>query len=216
MNVKLFYEATEKKSKNKKEFNWNHSWVFSNFYSDGYIMIDGTKWLNVEHYFQAQKFNIDNEKYQEYYNIMKNVDSPKKAKMLGSQKKDMRFGKKWKINKINDHRLVNDVIDKYNDLKMREDWNDIKIMVMFKALYNKFKQNKNLHNILINEIKDNDYLVEHTTRDKIWGDGGDKGTDEKGSNLLGKLLTSLHHVMKYENCDNMPEEIKNKIKDINL
>ena len=65
-------------------------------------------------------------------------------------------------------------------------------------------------------IKDNDYLVEHTTRDKIWGDGGDKGTDEKGSNLLGKLLTSLHHVMKYENCDNMPEEIKNKIKDINL
>lgn len=35
----------------------------------------------------------------EYSNIIKEADSPMKTKMLGSQKKNLSFGKKWKINK---------------------------------------------------------------------------------------------------------------------
>lgn len=44
---------------------------FSNFYTKKPIDIDNYLWLNVEHYFQAQKF-ID---YPEYYAIIQSCDS---------------------------------------------------------------------------------------------------------------------------------------------
>jgi len=50
---------------------------FSNFYTKKPIDIDNDLWLNVEHYFQAQKF-ID---YPEYYKIIKPCDSHKNLKI---------------------------------------------------------------------------------------------------------------------------------------
>ena len=34
-------------------------------------------------------------------------------------------------------------------------------------------------------------MVEHTPRDKYWGDGGDGGTGARGLNTLGKLLMKV-------------------------
>ena len=61
-------------------------------------------------------------------------------------------------------------------------------------------------------IPDNAILVEHTTRDKIWADGGDGGSGKKGQNWLGKILTALSWYYKYGDCGNMPPSLKKSIK----
>ena len=58
-------------------------------------------------------------------------------------------------------------------------------------------------------IPDNALMVEHTTRDTVWADGG---TGERGTNYLGKILTVLHHVLKYKNCDKMSKELRKKVR----
>lgn len=72
-------------SKTKGPFGWG-----SNFYplKNG-VLIGGVRWNDTETYFQAMKFK--NLKSLDYYNLFKVVDSPMKAKALGSQKKLSRF-----------------------------------------------------------------------------------------------------------------------------
>ena len=189
-------------------------YFFSNFYTEKVsLLIDGEKWINTEQYFQAMKFRgvKATRRMIEYSNIIKIADSPLKTKLLGAQKKDMRFGKKWKVNKKTDHRLINDVIDEYKDLKMRDDWEKAGFLVMIKALYSKFNQYVHLKKQIMN-IPDNTYIIEHTTRDSNWGDGGDRGTGIKGKNKLGKILTCIVYYMKYGNCcSNMSKELKQKL-----
>jgi hypothetical protein len=61
-------------------------------------------------------------------------------------------------------------------------------------------------------IPDNTYIIEHTTRDSNWGDGGDNGTGTKGKNKLGKILTCIVYYMKYGDCSNMSKELSKKLK----
>lgn len=56
---------------------------------------------------------------------------------------------------------------------------------MRKALYTKFTRHLNLQKILLDT--QNAELIEHTTRDSYWADGG----DSSGKNMLGKLLMEL-------------------------
>ena len=72
----------------------------------------------------------------------------------------------------------------------RNDWEDIKIDIMRKALLAKFTQHKHLRQLLL-RTGDN-MLIEHTPYDKFWGDGGD-GT---GDNHLGLLLMEIRHDLK--------------------
>lgn len=188
----------------KDEFGWG-----SNFYPTKPLVIDGEIWQNTEQYFQAMKFRTTDRKGYEYSNIIKEADSPMKVKCLGTQKKHV-YGGKWKINKKTDHRITNDVIQEYKDVKMRSDWEHVKVKVMIKALFAKFKEPDLC--VKITSIPDNALLVEHTTRDSVWGDGGDGGTGEKGKNYLGKILTVMSHVLKYGNCDRMSEELKRVVK----
>lgn len=188
---------------------------FSNFYTEkNPLVIKGEKWTNTEQYFQAMKFRGDQAtpKMLEYSNIIKNADSPQKIKLLGTQRKNMRFGKKWKVNKKTDNRLINDVVDEYKDLKMRTDWNESSVKVMVIALYYKFNQYPNLKKEIMN-IPDNTYIIEHSTRDAIWGDGGDGGTGTIGKNKLGKILTVLVYIIKYGDCSKIPDKLKKKIKE---
>ena len=102
LNKILFYDSK------------NPYYFFSNFYTEKIpLLIEGEKWTNTEQYFQAMKFRGKKAtpRMIEYSNIIKIADSPMKTKLLGAQKKDMRFGKKWKVNKNTEHRLINDVID---------------------------------------------------------------------------------------------------------
>lgn len=71
----------------------------------------------------------------------------------------------------------------------REDWEQIKMEVMLKALLAKFIQHKELRMLLIKT--GSRQLVEHTSNDSFWGDGGD-GT---GQNNLGKLLMKIRDIM---------------------
>ncbi|MBK7995419.1 MAG: NADAR family protein [Blastocatellia bacterium] len=75
-------------------------------------------------------------------------------------------------------------------VKIRSDWESVKESIMRKALVAKFTQHPELTKILLNT---NDaILIEHTTNDSYWGDGGD-GT---GKNRLGHLLMSVREELR--------------------
>jgi len=68
---------------------------------------------------------------------------------------------------------------------LRSDWESIKDEVMFEALKLKFDSNEDLRKILLST--GDAILVEHTSNDSYWGDGG----DGSGKNKLGILLMRL-------------------------
>lgn len=133
-----------------------------------------------------------------------------KTKMLGHQKKH-HYGGKWKVNNKTNSALVHDIIDKYRDIKIRENWDTLRLFVMTIAVYAKFTQYPELYKY-ITSLPDNIYLVEHTKRDKIWADGGDGGDGTIGKNYLGKILTALSFCLKHGSCDTMDPILKEKIK----
>lgn len=153
---------------------------FSNFYTKNPINIDNHFWLNVEHYFQAQKFVHE----PEYYQIIQTCDSPQKFKNLGCQKKTQ-YSAKWVVNKQSDKRLLNDIVDQYKHLKIREDWDTIRDSIMKKALLAKFTNDPNLKKLLIET--DNREIIEASPKDSYWGWGKNKD----GLNKLGKLLMEV-------------------------
>jgi hypothetical protein len=68
---------------------------------------------------------------------------------------------------------------------LRKDWESVKERVMYAALEAKFTQHEELRELLLGT--GDATLVEHTAKDRYWGDGGD-GT---GRNRLGHLLMRL-------------------------
>ena len=71
----------------------------------------------------------------------------------------------------------------------RSDWEDIKISIMRKALLAKFTQHKNLRQMLLRT--GDRRLIEHSPRDKFWGNGG----DDSGENRLGWLLMEVRQFL---------------------
>lgn len=69
--------------------------------------------------------------------------------------------------------------------QQRPDWYQVRESVMLEVLRAKFKQNRELAELL--QATGDAYIVEHTCRDAFWADGGD-GT---GKNRLGHLLMQL-------------------------
>ena len=67
----------------------------------------------------------------------------------------------------------------------RSDWESVKDDVMLKALHMKFRQHDKLRRKLLETGEKK--LVEHTSNDSYWGDGG----DGSGRNTLGKLLMQV-------------------------
>jgi ribA/ribD-fused uncharacterized protein len=75
---------------------------------------------------------------------------------------------------------------------LRKDWETVKEDIMRDALYAKFTQHSDLHELLLST--GDALLVEHTRNDRYWGDGGD-GT---GRNRLGLLLVELREKLRKE------------------
>ena len=73
---------------------------------------------------------------------------------------------------------------------LRSDWEKVKLSVMYKALLAKFSQHKDLKDLLLQT--GNRELIEHTSNDSYWGDGG----DGRGQNNLGKLLMRVRNVLR--------------------
>lgn len=70
-------------------------------------------------------------------------------------------------------------------LPLRRDWDSVKVEVMRTALRAKFTQHPELRTLLLSTGTAK--LVEHTSNDAYWGDGG----DGSGKNMLGRLLMKL-------------------------
>lgn len=152
---------------------------FSNFYEKAPFTIDGKTWPTTEHYFQAAKF--DNP---EYVELIRTASTPNKAFILGGQKKKGGYAGKWPLNK-KDTRTLNEVIDDYAHLKIRSDWDTVKLVEMEKALFAKFSQNAGLKKLLLGT--GDAIIIEDSPRDSYWG----IGKDGKGQNMLGKLLMKV-------------------------
>jgi len=71
----------------------------------------------------------------------------------------------------------------------RDDWNDVKLKVMYLALLAKFTQHERLSALLLSTGRRK--IAEHTFTDNVWGDGG----DGRGQNYLGKLLMDVRCVI---------------------
>ena len=70
-------------------------------------------------------------------------------------------------------------------VRIRRDWEAIKLDVMRKGLRAKFTQHEALRRLLL-DTRDAT-LVEHVASDSFWGDGG----TGRGKNWLGRLLMEL-------------------------
>ncbi len=68
---------------------------------------------------------------------------------------------------------------------LRKDWESVKDEIMYAALRAKFTQHFELRSKLFET--GNAKIIEHTTKDRYWGDGG----DGSGKNMLGILLMKL-------------------------
>ena len=101
--------------------------------------------------------------------------------------------------------ILNDLVKYYKSkgVQIRNDWNKIKDYIMLKALRFKFKQNAHLREILLNT--GNALLIEHTSRDSYWGDGGN-GT---GHNKLGLLLMQVRNELTKKDKDKDKNHNKN-------
>lgn len=75
---------------------------------------------------------------------------------------------------------------------LREDWESVKEEVMYEALRAKFTQHADLQKTLLSTGERQ--LIEHTSRDSYWGDGG----DGNGKNRLGHLLMRLRTELREE------------------
>lgn len=75
---------------------------------------------------------------------------------------------------------------------LRPDWESVKIDLMRKALYAKFKSNEQIKQVLLS-TKDAK-IVENSPRDYFWGCGSNK----KGLNKLGLLLMETRDKLRKE------------------
>jgi hypothetical protein len=77
-------------------------------------------------------------------------------------------------------------------LRLRPDWEAVKVAVMRKAVEAKFAQHADLAAMLL--ATGDAALVEHTPNDEFWGDGG----DGSGRNVLGRILMDVRAVLRQD------------------
>ncbi len=75
---------------------------------------------------------------------------------------------------------------------LRPDWDAVKAETMYEGVRAKFTQHMELRALLLGT--GNARIVEHTRRDRYWGDGG----DGSGRNLLGELLMRVRAELRAE------------------
>lgn len=81
-------------------------------------------------------------------------------------------------------------IGRSRDLPLRADWEEVKIGVMLNVVLAKFSQHEDLKRLLLSTGEA--MIIEHTSNDSYWADGG----DGSGKNMLGRLLMFAREVLK--------------------
>jgi len=75
---------------------------------------------------------------------------------------------------------------------LRRDWESAKVNVMREAVMEKFTQHEELRKFLL--ATGDAMIIEHTSSDDYWGDGG----DGKGKNMLGRILMDVRAKLSEE------------------
>jgi ribA/ribD-fused uncharacterized protein len=137
------------------------------------LVIDRRPWPTTEHYYQAQKFPAR----PDIQEAIRNAPSPEAAVAIARQ------------------------YEPPHTSLLREDWKDVNVGIMKKALQEKFRQNPNLQRVLF--FTGTRELVEASPHDKFWGDPSrapERGSANyaKGQNMLGKLLMELREQLRQE------------------
>jgi N-glycosidase YbiA len=126
------------------------------------IQLEGTFWQTVEHYYQAQKF-VGTENERLIVTIQ-NVKTPMEAATIGRDR----------------------------TCKVRPDWEQVKIQVMWQGVLTKFLTHTDIQEILL-ETGD-ELIVEDSPIDYYWGCGQDK----TGQNQLGKILMKVRQEIRQQ------------------
>lgn len=150
---------------------------YSNF-SPYSVVIEGIKYQTVEHYFQSQKFTDS-----WYRELIKNANTPGIARLLAHQ--EIGGGYKWRTD-------LNPYIQKSIDqeIKWIENWENIKLDIMYVGIYAKFTQHLDLQQKLLDT--GNAEIAENSPRDNYWG----IGKNRDGQNHLGRLLMKLRDELR--------------------
>ena len=74
---------------------------------------------------------------------------------------------------------------------LRQDWEAVKDSIMHEAVLAKFTQHADLRGVLL--ATGDATIVEHTSNDAYWGDGGDGG----GRNKLGQILMRVREELRH-------------------
>ncbi|MBW4651223.1 MAG: DUF1768 domain-containing protein [Kastovskya adunca ATA6-11-RM4] len=126
------------------------------------IHIEGLDWQTVEHYYQAQKF-VGTENAA-LIEVISQAPTPMDAAELGRDR----------------------------TLKLRPDWEEVKISVMWKGVLTKFLIHTDIQRILLSTKEQ--LLVEDSPTDYYWGCGQDK----TGQNHLGKILMAVREEIRQQ------------------
>jgi N-glycosidase YbiA len=73
---------------------------------------------------------------------------------------------------------------------LRKDWESVKDSLMYEAVLAKFSQHAELRETIL--ATGDSTIVEHTTNDAYWGDGG----DGSGKNRLGETLMRVRELLR--------------------
>lgn len=128
--------------------------------------------------FAAFGFHVDGQFYrtsEHYFQVMKFEDEAYREKIRETKSPMIaaRLGRSRKV-------------------KIREDWEEVKVDVMREALQAKFAEHAELRELLLST--GDEPLVEAAARDYFWG----VGKDGTGQNWLGKLLMELREQLQNE------------------
>lgn len=164
----------------------NPYFEFSNYYKKS-LTINGITYCCSEHFYQSEKYNYPEAKH--YYKLILEADSPQKSKDMASLRINPN-GNKWYINKKKPELgLMNDAIRKHKHLKLIDNWDILKLKVMYIAISEKFKD-EDLQKILLS-TGDNE-IIEDSPYDSFWGNA------KNGQNHLGKILMRVRDEIKLQ------------------
>jgi len=172
-----YYSLTKKYDINDIQYFYTKDDVFSNFYPCN-IEYQGKIYPTSEHLFQALKYMYKgaSKTSLELAEMIRQQTTPYKAKILAGKPR-INNSRKW-IKEISEI-----ILGKINEgASLRDNWDDIRYYVMYEVVSVKFRQNKELYEILKNTK--GKYLCEKSPYDYFWG----IGKTGKGKNYLGKIL----------------------------
>jgi len=154
----------------------------SNFWRHNTPLIyEGKTYATSEHLYQARKhlFKGCSPINKAYADVIRTASTPYKAKLLAKMQCLKRFPWQRELTATILHFEEQGVLTDPN-------FHSRSIETMREVITLKFEQDEHCREVLLGTVGFS--LVEHTTRDTFWADGGDNG---RGENHLGRLLAQL-------------------------